>query len=350
MDEARLITILDGFDRVNILVVGDFFLDKYLILDRALSEISLETGLEAYQVVEIRCSPGAAGTVASNLRALDVAVTALGVIADDGEGYELKRSLIQRGVHVGPLIERNTTGQAGFTPTYMKPVLREADGREHEINRLDIKNRAPLPSAVEGQVVERLRAYVPQVQGVIVADQVQERGCGVITDRVREEIACLARAHPHVVFTADSRAHIGLFRDVIIKPNEREATLALRPDHTQPIDLSTARESGRELFRRNQKPVFVTVGEDGILLFAEEEEAHIPAVPVAGNIDTVGAGDSSMAGIVASLCSGASYREAAVVGSLVASITIQQIGTTGTASQPQVVQRFRHWRHSKGHT
>lgn len=337
MDEERLREILERFDQLKVLVVGDFFLDKYMVIERALSEVSLETGLEAYQVVEVRCSPGAAGTVTSNLRALDVDVTALGVIGDDGEGYELKRGLIQRGVHIEPLIERGDL----FTPTYTKPMMRERDGREHELNRLDIKNRSPLPSSVEEQIIKHLRSYVPQMNGVVVADQVQERNCGVITDRVREELGRLARQYPHIIFAADSRTRIGLFREVIIKPNEREATLALHPDYSGEIDLAMAWESGRELFRRNRKPVFVTVGEEGILVFTEEGEERIPAVPVTGEIDIVGAGDSVMAGIVASLCSGADHREAALVGNLVASITIQQIGTTGTASREQVLERFR---------
>jgi rfaE bifunctional protein kinase chain/domain len=338
MDEGRLSAILEGFERAHIAVVGDFFLDKYMVLERVLSEVSLETGLEAYQVVAVQCSPGAAGTVTTNLRALGVEVTALGVIGDDGEGYELKRGLAQQDVHIEPLVERRDR----LTPTYTKPMMRERDGREHELNRLDIKNRAPLPPVVQEQIIVWLRQTVPQIHGVIVADQVQERNHGVITDRVREEIARLAQQYPHVIFAADSRARIGLFRDVIIKPNEREATLALHPGHTGEIDLALAQQSGRELFRRNRRPVFVTLGDEGIILFTEEGEEHVPAVKVTGEIDIVGAGDSVMAGIAASLCSGASHREAALVGNLVASITIQQIGTTGTASRQQVLDRFRH--------
>ena len=72
MDETRLKQILEHFPEVSILVIGDFFLDNYLILERELSEISLETGLEAYQVVGTHKNPGAAGTITANLRALDV--------------------------------------------------------------------------------------------------------------------------------------------------------------------------------------------------------------------------------------------------------------------------------------
>lgn len=337
MNQARLDELLDRFPQRHVLVVGDFFLDKYLVIDRQLSEVSLETGLEAYQVVDIRHSPGAAGTVTSNLRALGVQVTALGVIGDDGQGYELRQGLVKRGVNIEPLIVRADL----FTPTYTKPMLRERDGREHEIQRLDIKNRSSLPADVEELIIGHLRALVPQVDGIIVADQVQERNCGVITDRVRTEIGELALRYPGVVFAADSRARIGLFQHVIVKPNAREAAMAIRPGWSGEINLKLAREMGSELFRRNHKPVFLTVGAQGILLFTEAGCEHIPAVPVSGEIDIVGAGDSVMAGIVAALCSGAQSDEAAFLGNLVASITIQQIGTTGTATPEQVREQFQ---------
>jgi sugar/nucleoside kinase (ribokinase family) len=65
----------------------------------------------------------------------------------------------------------------------------------------------------------------------------------------------------------------------------------------------------------------------------------VPGIRVPPPIDVVGAGDSVMAGIVAALCCGATPVEAATVGNLVASITVQQIGTTGTATRAQVLAR-----------
>lgn len=69
--------------------------------------------------------------------------------------------------------------------------------------------------------------------------------------------------------------------------------------------------------------------------------AQVPAYPVAGPIDVVGAGDSTSAGIACALAGGATLEEAAAFGNLVASITIQQIGTTGTATLEQVRRRWR---------
>lgn len=335
MDENRLKQLLSHFPEIQVLVVGDFFLDQYFIIDRRLSEMSLETGLEAYQVVEIRSSPGAAGTVTSNLRSLGVQVTALGIIGDDGRGCELRRGLVERGVDVEPLTMRDDL----FTPSYIKPLVREANGRVHEIQRLDIKNRSPLPDEIEQTIITQLHECIPKVQGVIIADQVPERNCGIITDRVREEL--IALAHPDKVFAADSRERIGLFRDMIIKPNCREAVRAVYPNREGAADRSLLEVCGAKLYRRTGRPVFLTVGADGILLFDAEGCEHIPAVPVSGPIDIVGAGDSVMAGIVSALCAGAEPIEAALIGNLVASITIQQIGTTGTASPQQILDSFR---------
>jgi len=47
---------------------------------------------------------------------------------------------------------------------------------------------------------------------------------------------------------------------------------------------------------------------------------------------------------VLALCAGASLPEAALVGCLVASITVQQLATTGTATPEQVLQRLDLWR------
>jgi len=339
MDEVRLTQLLGRFPTIKLLVVGDFFLDKYLDLDRQLSETSLETGLEAYQAIGVRCSPGAAGTVVNNLRTLDVGVVALGVIGDDGEGYELRRALAEQGVDISPLIVHPDR----FTPTYTKPMMHEADGRAHELNRVDIKNRSALPHELQAQLVERLQTLAPAVHGIVVADQVPEANCGTITDRTRDSLSELARHQPGLVIAVDSREHIGLFEDIILKPNAHEALRAAGTEPHEPFERGEVEAAGTALFHRTGRPVFVTMGAEGVLVFSGQGTQHVPGVPVSGPIDIVGAGDSVMAGIVAALCAGAQPGEAALVGNLVASITVQQLGTTGTASRQQVFERFQEY-------
>ena len=130
----------------------------------------------------------------------------------------------------------------------------------------------------------------------------------MITDRVRLALGELAVRHRPPSRWPTSRERIGEFRDVMLKPNIREAG-------AQPVSLDLA-AAGRELRRRAQRPVIVTHGERGMYLFELEDEQHIPAIPVAGPIDVVGAGDSAMAGLVAALCAGGTLAESALVGNL----------------------------------
>ena len=51
MTPSRLHHLLSRFSDHTIAVIGDFFLDKYLELDPALAETSLETGLTALESV-----------------------------------------------------------------------------------------------------------------------------------------------------------------------------------------------------------------------------------------------------------------------------------------------------------
>src|SRR3954471_13366314 len=91
---ALIDDILARLPALTIGVLGDLFLDRYLDLDASLTELSLETGLAAYQVVRVRSCPGAAGTVINNLAALGVGrIVPVAVLGDDGEGHELRQAL-----------------------------------------------------------------------------------------------------------------------------------------------------------------------------------------------------------------------------------------------------------------
>lgn len=328
ISEERLGEILDRMRQVKIAVVGDYFLDKYLVIDPSRSEVSLETGLEAYQVVEIRHAPGAAGTVAANLVAMGVgAVHAVGFCGDDGEGYELRQGLRRLGVNDERLIKIGSV----HTPTYMKPMRIGADGSETEMNRLDRKNWCPLNREIEERIIHATCEIVAAVDGIIIADQVQERNHGAVTDKVRTELNRCAKEHADKIFLADSRARIGEFRNMSVKPNQHEAEKAVGPELLQ-LDMLNELVEGL---------VFLTLGSEGMLVIGDDSTTQVPAVPVRGPIDIVGAGDSAGAGLVAALCAGATPVEAAVIANLAASVTIQKLGTTGTAGAGEILRAYR---------
>ncbi len=345
MDENRAKKILNKLPELRIGVLGDFFLDRYFEIDASISEISIETGLPAHQVTGKRLSPGAAGTVVSNLCALGVGhVFCIGAIGMDGEGYELKRALTHIGADFANLVETDSR----VTPCYTKPMLQK-DGNEEELSRLDIKNRTETSPEIEKQIIDRVHSMLMELDGLIIADQVQERNCGVVTDRVRDFISESAQKRPKTVMLADSRLRVAEFENIYLKPNAYEVVDAVRggaradSEKVREFTLDEAKVCAHGLFRKTGRDVFMTAQENGVFVIGEET-LHAPAVHVEGEIDPVGAGDSCAAGIVSALCAGADKREAALFGNIVASITVTKLGTTGTASPDEIVARVREGR------
>ena len=94
MTAEGLKKIATRYSGLRIAVAGDFCLDRYLEIDPALEETSIETGLPVHNVVRVRSQPGAAGTILNNLVALGVGrIVPVGFCGEDGEGYELLRAL-----------------------------------------------------------------------------------------------------------------------------------------------------------------------------------------------------------------------------------------------------------------
>ena len=339
MNIERLDEILSSFASRRIAVVGDYFLDKYLDVDPSLVEPSLETGLDAHQVCQVRCFAGVAGTVVNNLAALGIGqLYAVGAIGDDGEGYELRKELSALNCSTDELLSFDEL----MTPTYLKPRDMTDASLEGEHSRYDTKNRQPTPDFVIDAVIAAMDRVIPNVDAVIVADQVEEANCGIINSVFRKVLADRASENSHVVFWADSRRFISEYRNTIIKPNQFEAVGRTNPMPGETVDFDQLVSAVSDLRTTNDAPVFVTLGERGILV-SDPSASLIRGVKVPEPLDTTGAGDSTTAGAVAALAAGATHSEAALIGTLVASITIQQLATTGVATQEQVRQRLGLW-------
>ena len=332
MDAGKIARALDRAGEVRVAVFGDYCLDKYLYMDPSRDELSVETGLMAWQIHEKRMFPGAGGTVTSNLRSLGVQVTCIGLMGDDGEGYDLRKALEKIGADSSLMVVSDEI----CTGTYTKPMRLQEDGSWKESNRLDFRNFQEPPRKLQDQLLANLESCLDKVDGVILLDQFFQRNLGVITDYVRERLAELAVKYPEVIFFADSRSYIRQFRNVIVKCNNFE----LMAGQGDPEDPQALKARAEELEAAAGKPVFVTRGSDGMLALTKGQVIPVPAFRVTGPIDICGAGDASSAGIVLGLSLGLQPEEAALLGCAVSSITIQQVGVTGTATVPQVQQRL----------
>jgi len=214
-----IIDRLKNAKEITITVVGDYSLDKYVYSNPERDELSVETGLIAYQIHDTAKYAGIGGTVTNNLRGVGVNVICVGLVGNDGEGFELIRELKKTGADTGKMIISDKVQ----TNAYLKP-MRGANRKDSvEISRLDFRNFEATSSNDEDEIINNLRKSVPSSQGVIITDQFIDRNCGVITDKVRTEIGRIALEYPNVFFCADSRGFIDEFENVMQKCNESEA-------------------------------------------------------------------------------------------------------------------------------
>jgi bifunctional ADP-heptose synthase (sugar kinase/adenylyltransferase) len=344
-DEERLDTLIREFKSLHIAVLGDYFLDKYFDIDPSLAEISLETGLPAHQVVQVRHSPGAAGTVMNNLSALEAGtLTAIGSMGDDGEGYELRQDLLAQGVDIQHLhIEKKW-----HTPLYLKPRDISKKGLAGEHPRYDIQNHIPLSPRTEEALIGSLRAVLPQIDALIVMDQVEKEGLGTVTPHIREHLNQILPSFPHLIVWADSRRHIHRFRRMIRKMNQFELLQIPNPEPDTRISEKMIREAllnMRSLSESSESEplTYVTVGEQGVWV-GGKQPVRVPAIHIEGPVDPTGAGDSFSAGAVLALAAKGSPVEAALIGNLVASVTVRQLSTTGTARPGELFTALKIWK------
>lgn len=319
LPRRRIEKILAGIDDLNVGVVGDIGIDMYWLADMKMSELSRETPHYNLPVTKERVSLGAGGNVAANMAALDPGkVSVISAVGNDWRAGLLIKLFEEEGIDTSGLIHDDDC----TTNAYIKPLREGISDVVYEDPRLDFTNRRPISKKTEDRIIEELKARSFDI--LCVCDQMP---FSVITERVRQCLLELAKQGAIIV--ADSRDNIGKYTDMIIKPNEVEATKAAGvTDHEQ---------AARMLAKSQHCDVFMTLGPQGSIFVRRDDMWHIPARQVPGPIDFCGAGDSSLSGFALALAAGAEPQEAAYIAGLCSEVTIRQIGITGTASRSQIL-------------
>ncbi|MEM9480433.1 MAG: PfkB family carbohydrate kinase, partial [Verrucomicrobiota bacterium] len=96
MTSSEIERFLRGFANLNVLVVGDVMLDRFI--RGSVSRISPEAPVPVVAVDEDEYFPGGAANVARNLAPFAGKVAVVGLVGDDVEGEKLKSILKERGL------------------------------------------------------------------------------------------------------------------------------------------------------------------------------------------------------------------------------------------------------------
>jgi rfaE bifunctional protein kinase chain/domain len=329
MKKEELRKLLDNINSVRIAVIGDFCLDAYWFIDETMSEISIETNEATRPVATQRYSLGGAGNVTNNLAALGVKdIRAFGVIGPDPFGAEMVRIMRETGINADNLLIQK---DSWYTHTYAKPYI-----DDRELNRVDFGNYNILSSDTARRLLDSLVSQISEVDIIIINQQVPS---GIHTDYFRPLLASLILTYPQKTFIVDSRNYNDYYGGAIRKMNDTEA-LKLCGDIRKPdesIPYPDVAKAARELFGRYKKPLFITRGSRGSLTIDENGISDVPGLMILSRVDTVGAGDSYLAGAASALAAGHAMNDAALLGTFVAGVTVQKLFQTGTATPVEVM-------------
>jgi bifunctional ADP-heptose synthase (sugar kinase/adenylyltransferase) len=318
--------ILKKIRKMRALVVGDIRLDRVCRYDPDLAEPSPETGIPRTAVISTEVAPGAGGTVACQAADLGVAeVAVLGVVGCDGSAYELEGALAARGVSPEHLVRANTT-------TFTHARLINCRSGKEDLPRVDLVNPRPLPEETESESISRLEEAVPNYDVVIVSDQADTAGGGVVTPSVREALSRLAHLYSRrTIFWANSPRRAEHFRRVIVQVNRDGAREACMRAFEE-VNYFGLRHITRAPL------LIITHGEDGALIVHQRGLEWAFARGIANPVNARGAGDAFSAGAALALWATGDPRMAANFGNLVAEVSIMKEGA-GTASPTEILER-----------
>ncbi len=329
MKKEQLVKILAEISSVKIAVVGDFCLDAYWFIDESKSEISIETGQRTRPVKDQRYSLGGAGNVTNNLTAMGVKdVRAFGVLGTDPYGYEMVKIMRKNGINPDNLLIQE---EDWSTHVYTKPYV-----GDFEEGRIDFGNYNQLSKKTADKLIQNLVNEIPDVDLIIINQQVLS---GIHTEYFKKELVKVIQSFPEKIFIVDSRNYNDYYDGAYRKMNDTEAArlIGLKKEASDVVLYSEVKDAALELYKRFGKPLFISRGARGSLIVNENGITDIHGLMIISKVDTVGAGDSYLAGAASALAAGYSMTEAAEIGSYVAGVTVQKLFQTGTASPEEIL-------------
>jgi rfaE bifunctional protein kinase chain/domain len=311
-DVGRIVGALAGR---RVLVVGDMFLDEYLV-GRAV-RLSREAPVPVLEHTQSFALLGGACNPAHNVVALGSEAIMAGVVGQDPAGRRLLHALEAAGVDPAGVVLDDTRPTTTKTRLVAESVLRAPQ----HLARIDTIERRLLDTPVESALLDRLEAQAPGCDAIVVSHY----RSGVATPAVVDCVRRLARRYG-LLTVADAQADLGRFAGLdLIKCNRAEAEAEL--GHTLASQADFQRALEHLMAQLGVAHLVITRGSDGMsTLQRGHAVTHSPAVPVGEVYDVVGAGDTVVAVLALALTAKMSLTTAAHLANTAAGLVVRRLG------------------------
>lgn len=313
--------LLARFAEQRLLVVGDVMLDWFIW--GSVSRISPEAPVPVVEVQSESRFPGGAANVARNITPFGAKVELSGLYGHDASGTLLEETLAEHGIGMSLCLRREE---------YQTITKTRVVARHQQVVRIDRERRRLLAPELAAELVARIREVLPQIDGIVIEDY----GKGLISSELVGGLLAAAAERGLPVTVDPKPGNPVEWRGVTtVKPNRAEAFACAgiedlhRDAGIDPLADEPLLEAGRRLLAKWEcDQVLLTLGEQGMLVFATgSDPTHIPA-KAREVFDVSGAGDTAIAVYTLGICAGLSPVVAARVSNLASSVVVGKLGTT----------------------
>jgi D-beta-D-heptose 7-phosphate kinase/D-beta-D-heptose 1-phosphate adenosyltransferase len=309
----QLSAILEKFTDVNLLVVGDLMLDRFIWGD--VERLSPEAPVPVLRVVSEKFSLGGAANVIHNIRSLGGRVTACGIVGKDEAGKRVLEALNKIGASTAGVI---------VAPRYQTIEKSRIIASPHhqQIVRLDRENHQSAGQPILRRLRDFIAAQAPRFNAIVVSDY----GKGTIHDELLDWLADTAGRRKMICIVDPKKENYERYRfPTLITPNKGEASEA---SVIQISDEGSLLAAGKKLVRKwRAQAVLITRGADGMSLFRPGMPVkHFPTEP-RDVFEVTGAGDTVAAVCALALAARSGFAEAAVLANIAAGFVGDEVGT-----------------------
>ena len=305
--------LIDKFGKINILVIGDVMLDRFIY--GAVDRISPESPVPVLRRGKSNMMPGGAGNVAANLAALGIETALISLAGKDESGEDLQKLLKAQGVETRGLIidkTRPTTEKTRFV------------AGSQQIMRLDDEETCALSSESEKELIKQVEKAAKKADLIILSDYAK----GVLTDKV---IAAAMGTGKTVLVDPKAKDFSKYKGAFAVTPNRKELQDATGMPCKTDDEIGNA--AHKIMGGLDFNALIVTRSEDGLSVFEKgKAPVHLPA-QVRSVHDVSGAGDTVLATLGAAIAAGSSLADAGRLANIAAGIAVSRIGVSTISAQ-----------------
>jgi D-beta-D-heptose 7-phosphate kinase/D-beta-D-heptose 1-phosphate adenosyltransferase len=311
-----LIELVESFGGQRVLLIGDLILDRYIYGDA--ERISPEAPVAVLRKEAEDERVGGAGSVAVNLRGLNIEVICCGVVGCDAAGERIRDLLESQQIHTQGIIslsDRPTTTKTRF-------VGLAQHRHRQQLMRVDEEVTQPLSASDSKGLEETMTAAIGEVEAVCLEDYDK----GLLSENICQKVITAANQAGKAVLVDPARLndYSKYSGATILTPNRSEFQLASGCDSDSMETI--AEHAGQVIEGYDLGGLLITLDREGSLLVLRGEEAqHIPTRP-RSVYDNTGAGDAVLAMLAAAIVSGADWEQAARLTNIAGGLEVEKFG------------------------